>query len=262
MSHLPNGLIAYGPNANCTLELCSVKSSVYQYRPSLAANSVFICFFAIAMILHIWRGIRWREYFFASAVSLGCISEIIGYIGRIMLYNNPFSFTGFMIQICCITFAPVFYCAAIYVLLSRVTNHLDPSISRVPPAFWYWFFIPCDIISLALQGSGGAMSSSSSGSNKVGVDISLAGLGFQVGTLALFCFGCIDYAVRYMRRSPRPAFPKAFLTFVGFLSISIILIFVRCAYRIDELKNGYSGKEIANQGLFIALEGCVITNAR
>lgn len=32
-------------------------------------------------------------------MQLGCISEIIGYIGRIMLYNNPWSFIGFMIQI-------------------------------------------------------------------------------------------------------------------------------------------------------------------
>lgn len=30
---------------------------------------------------------------------LGCLSEVIGYAGRIMLYNNPFSFVGFMIQI-------------------------------------------------------------------------------------------------------------------------------------------------------------------
>lgn len=30
---------------------------------------------------------------------LGCASEIIGYIGRIMLWNNPFSFDAFMIDI-------------------------------------------------------------------------------------------------------------------------------------------------------------------
>ena len=50
---------------------------------------------------------------------LGCLVEIIGYIGRIIMYNNPFSFPGFMIQIVFITTGPVFYTAAIYVTLSK-----------------------------------------------------------------------------------------------------------------------------------------------
>lgn len=55
-----------------------------------------------------------------SFMMLGCIFEIIGYIGRIILYNNPFNFGGFMIQIVFITSGPVFYTAAIYVTLSKM----------------------------------------------------------------------------------------------------------------------------------------------
>ena len=59
---LPYGLIAFGPDANCTLDLCPVEWSVYQYRPSIPANSVFLALFGIAMFIHIYLGIRWRSW--------------------------------------------------------------------------------------------------------------------------------------------------------------------------------------------------------
>lgn len=34
-----------------------------------------------------------------TGMILGCVSEIIGYVGRVLLHNSPFSFVAFMIQI-------------------------------------------------------------------------------------------------------------------------------------------------------------------
>jgi hypothetical protein len=115
----PNGLIVFGPDANCTLDLCPLEWSVYKYRPSLAANVIFIVLYALAMGIHIFLGIRWRTWFYMIFMILGCLFEIIGYIGRLLMYSNPFSFPGFMIQIVFITSGPVFYTAAVYVTLSK-----------------------------------------------------------------------------------------------------------------------------------------------
>lgn len=49
----------------------------------------------------------------------GCLDEVVGYSGRVMMWYNPFNFAAFMIQIVCVTTAPVFFCAAIYVTLAR-----------------------------------------------------------------------------------------------------------------------------------------------
>ena len=133
--------------------------------------------------------------------------------------------------------------------------YLDPSISRFNPKLFYWLFIPCDIVSLALQAGGGAASSDSVGKNQIGVDVSLAGLAFQVFTLVVFILAAVDYFIRYLRSPNRRKFPFTFKIFVGFLSLSIILILVRCVYRIDELSEGYMGSLIHNQELFIWLEG-------
>jgi len=92
---LPDGLVSYGPDTNCTLALCPVEWSVLAYRPSLVANGVFVGMFSIAMILHIVQGVHHRTWSFMVCMAVGCVDEIIGYSGRLMLHENPFSFAGF-----------------------------------------------------------------------------------------------------------------------------------------------------------------------
>ena len=95
----PTNLIAYGPLANCTLQLCSIEDSVYHYRPRPSANATFLALFGVSMLIHIAQGLRRRTWFFSTAMVLGCICEMVGYGGRLMLYQNPFSFAGFLMQI-------------------------------------------------------------------------------------------------------------------------------------------------------------------
>jgi hypothetical protein len=97
--NMSNYLVSYGPNENCTLAICPVTASVYEYRPSLVANSLFLALFGVALILHVLQGLRWRTWFFLFTMFWGCVAEMIGYGGRIMLYQNPFSFPGFLMQI-------------------------------------------------------------------------------------------------------------------------------------------------------------------
>ena len=166
----------------------------------------------------------------------------------------------------CITIGPVFYTAAVYFTLSRLVVYLGRQYSRFPPQLFYYLFIPSDIVSLVLQAAGGAMSSTSSGSDQSGVNISLAGLSFQVLSLLVFISLTFDYVLRRRRLRSRerrdgvqdPAksrVPFRFKSFVFMLSTAITLILIRCAYRIAELRQGYNGSLIHDEGLFIALEG-------
>lgn len=99
----------------------------------------------------------------------------------------------------------------------------------------------------------------SSGSSPTAVDVAIAGLSFQVFTLCVFIALGIEFAVSYMRAQrvlPRKTpLPTSFKIFVAFLSLSITCILIRCAYRIDELSDGYDGPLIRNEPLFIGLEG-------
>jgi hypothetical protein len=95
----PHDWVLYGPTENCTLALCPIKYSIYEYRPSLAASVSFIALFGISLLIHLYQGFRWHKWAFMVAIFLGCVCEMVGYGGRILLWQNPFSFSGFITQI-------------------------------------------------------------------------------------------------------------------------------------------------------------------
>ncbi|KAI5465471.1 RTA1 like protein-domain-containing protein [Mariannaea sp. PMI_226] len=247
---------AFGSDSPCKLGLCPIDWSIYTYRPSLAANSVFVALFGLLGLVHFYLGFRWKSWGFMGGMLAGCLSEVIGYVGRILLWDNPFSFNAFMIQIVCLTIAPVFYTASIYVTLSKTINFFGPELSRFKPQLFYWVFIPLDIICLALQAAGGALSTNDDGD--AGVDISMAGLILQVIVLVVFIAAFVDYMIRYWRSGRASAFNWRFKAFFGGLSAAIILILTRCIYRVAELQDGYDGKLIKEEAPFIVLEGAVV----
>ncbi|KAM0608681.1 hypothetical protein ACHAP0_007795 [Verticillium nonalfalfae] len=202
------------------------------------------------MALHIIQGVHYKTWTYASCMAAGCILEIVGYVGRLILHHNPFSFEAFLMQI------------TIYILLSQMINWSDRSISRFDPRVFYWIFIPADIISLVLQATGGALSAVGTEEDEVqnGVDISLAGLSIQV--IALTTFVCLfaDYLIAYFRKHGQEV-TRRMKVFLFFLFLAVIFILIRCAYRIVELKDGYHGVEFRNEAKFIALESSIMTAA-
>ncbi|KID75646.1 Efflux pump himE [Metarhizium brunneum] len=258
-SDLPDHRISFGPDANCTLSTCPIEASVYQYRPSLPANSVLLALFALALAVHAVLGIRRRTWGFMAFMIVGCLVEIVGYAARILLYKNPFDFIAFLIQIIFITTGPVFYTAAIYVTLSKTINYLAPQLSRFNPKFFYWIFIPADLVCLALQAAGGALSTQTKGSSDTGVNITMAGLVLQVVVIFVFVVAFADYMVRYTRHPGTQALTPRVRLFLSFLGLAVVLILGRSVYRAYELSKGYRGSDlITDEGLFIGLEGVLI----
>lgn len=98
-NRLPPNVILFGPDGNCTLDICPIEASLYGYRPRMSASIAFIVLYALSACIHIYLGWRWKKWFFMSCMVLGALDGIAGYTGRIILYNNPFDFTGFMLQI-------------------------------------------------------------------------------------------------------------------------------------------------------------------
>lgn len=101
----------------------------------------------------------------------------------------------------CLTIAPAFLTAAIYLSLSRLVIIHGEHLARFAPRTYTITFICCDIISLILQAAGGAMAASGGDmdSKQTGVNIMIAGLVFQVVSLALFMALCADFWLRVRR---------------------------------------------------------------
>lgn len=258
---LAPGLIPFGPKSNCNLDLCPIEYFVYNYRPSFPANLSFIVLYAIVGLIHGYLGFRWKTWGFMSFMIVGCINNIIGYVGRLLLWYNPFKFAYFMIQIVCVTTSPVYYCAAIYVTLAAAIPAISPKLSRFNPKLFYWIFIPCDLIALVLQGAGGGLATKTAGEDELGVNLSIAGLAFQVFVLVVFCVLFGDYLVRCFLSGATKPFGRRLQLFFGFMVLAVIMITARCIFRLVELREGFSGKLIQDEALFIGLEGVMILAA-
>src|ERR1700712_1352801 len=110
---------------------CPVQQSLYGYYPSLPANAFFLAFFAVCIIINTVLGTYKRTWTYLIAMFFGCLAQVVGYAGRIIMHDNPFNMTGFQIQICCLTLAPAFNSAAIYLTLKHITLCFGAEASRV-----------------------------------------------------------------------------------------------------------------------------------
>lgn len=184
------------------------------------------------------------------------------------MHNNPWSSVGFEIQICCLIIAPAFIAAGIYLTLKHIVIELGADSSRLRPKFYTWIFIGCDIFSLVLQGAGGGLAASShpgSSGQKIGTDLMIAGIVWQVITLLGFGALVLDYVVRTRGRLTAGGASllstRRFKLFVAGLFIAYITIFTRCVYRIAELGPGWRNKIMQNENEFIVLDSVMVAVA-
>ncbi|KZL85949.1 parasitic phase-specific protein psp-1 protein [Colletotrichum incanum] len=208
----------------------------------------------------------------------GAMNAVLGYAGRIVMYYNPFNFAAFMVQISKRTLNSKFfhlnatladYELSISLYYQRPSllfggylyytcrSYFSPSLSRFHPNLFYGIFIPCDVVCPIFQAVGGALSKASAGTSEIGVDMALF-TGYRNGGILRFF---ADYLIRYSRAGSTERFDIRCKLFFGFMALAIILILVRCSYRLVKLRNGYRGDLIRDEPIFIALEGVMVLSA-
>jgi len=101
------------------MDTCPISASIYGYNPSIGANAAFCAIFVISFLVHLFQGIKWKSWTFLVSMFVGIAAEAVGYGGRIMMHNNVFNGTPFKIQIICLTIAPAFLAAGIYLTLKH-----------------------------------------------------------------------------------------------------------------------------------------------
>ena len=80
----------------CTFQTCPSSFAASLYRPSLPGNALYLAIVSLCLVIQIFLGVRQHTYGFMAGMICGCILEIAGYIGRIMIYKNQFDGNGFL----------------------------------------------------------------------------------------------------------------------------------------------------------------------
>lgn len=161
--------------------------------------------------------------------------------------------------------APVFFSAALYVLLGKLIYDLGPRSSIISAKWYAIVFCTCDIISLVVQAIGGAQASEANTDSamELGTHIMVAGIAFQLLTMTLFVGLMGDFMRRVLRTQgefSNMVTKGMKLVFVA-LVISTAMIYIRGIYRTIELAQGWRGYLITHEGYFIGLDATIMVIA-
>jgi len=62
----------------------------------VAGNAIYAAIFGILLVAQLGLGIKYRTWGFMVGMACGLILEVVGYVGRIMIHNDPFDFNAFI----------------------------------------------------------------------------------------------------------------------------------------------------------------------
>lgn len=188
---------------------------------------------------------------------------MVGYVGRLLLHNDPFSDIGFKLNVVLLTIAPALLSAGIYLTLKQAILVFGEHLARMRPSWYLYIFVACDSVSMLLQGAGGAISSMAKDKQLLddGVNIMTAGLVFQIVSLLVFGGLALDYVnscrrnySRLSTEAKRMLRTTRFQLFVAGTSIAFLCIFIRCCYRVAEMFHGWGSEIMRKETDFIILD--------
>jgi len=225
-------------------------------------------------VLHIGQAIFYRLWWLLPTVGLAGCLEVLGWVGRLWSHYNLTLNTPFMISICTTIIGPTPLLAANFVMAERIIARLGASYSRLSPRRYLIIFCSCDIVSLVVQGTGGGLASTATTNSgaRMGANVMLGGIVFQLATLIIFVCLATEFFIRYLRDAPvqkgetgtaakrEPLTQNVKLMLIA-LAFNSTCLFIRAVYRTIELSGGWTGRIISTQVYFNVLDGAMVTLA-
>jgi magnesium-transporting ATPase (P-type) len=146
---------------SCTevTDACPVSATLYGYRPHLVGNAILCLAFAVCVLLQLGSLIclRVRTWSYMIVLLIGTIVEVLGYMGRLVMNDNPWSTLGVASQLICLIVAPSFIAAAMSVTFKHIIVYCGASYSWIRPRFVPWVMIGTDFAGIVIQFLGSAI---------------------------------------------------------------------------------------------------------
>jgi len=246
--------------------------SQYAYVMTRYVCFIFVSLFGLSTVLHIGQAIFYRLWWLLPTAGLAGFLEVLGWTGRLWSSYNPVLKTPFLIAICTTIIGPTPLLAANFVIVEHIIVRLGTSFSRLSPKWYLIIFCSCDVVSLVVQGTGGGIASTANTESgaRMGANIMLGGIVFQLATLIVFVACTTDFFIRYLRNAPvdknakvttrEPLTQKLRLMLIA-LAFNSTCLFIRAIYRTIELSGGWHGRVISTQVYFNVLDGAMVTLA-
>ena len=169
-------------------EICPVEATLFGSYLNTGASAFFTATYALLLAAQFYLTYKSKAWTFSAWFTTGCIIELVGCVGRILLSKNPWSFGAFVVQNLTLVTGPTFITATTSITFKHLVMWYGPEFSLTRPVLLPWVLVGTGCISIGIQGAGGAISSSASGPedrNMMGLESNLlvAGVAFQVANM-------------------------------------------------------------------------------
>ncbi|KAF7557689.1 hypothetical protein G7Z17_g457 [Cylindrodendrum hubeiense] len=271
-------------------DLCPAEASLYGDYFTLGACIFFVVLHGFALVLQLVFGFRARTWSFSSWLTMGILFELLGYAGRIIMSSDPWVYGAFVLQLVMLILGPTLVAASISVTFKHIVLWYGPEHSIFKPWLYPWVFVGTDLFSIVIQSAGGIVSARAIGGEvknqellDVGSALLVAGTTFQMANMVV-CGGLMVLYLWRRRRgitndaeklqSPGGATQNASSCaesdktikpndkktkmFVRAITVSYILIIIRCVYRVPEQQMGWGNDLMQNEATFLTLDGAMM----
>ncbi|EAU82398.1 hypothetical protein CC1G_06708 [Coprinopsis cinerea okayama7 len=251
--------------------------NAYGYAPTKSVAIAFVVLFSISTVGHIVQATARKQWFlFATAIFCG-ILEVVGWSARLKSHFDPFDLLPYQIQTVATVLGPTPLLAANFVIFGRIIRVLGTDYSRLSPRWYTGIFCTIDVLSLFIQGGGGAVAAINSdtleGANKGGL-IMLGGIILHVVAIVFYALLAVEYYIRFVIERPlnkinlahkhytaRGRLTKRIELMLVGLTFNTLCLFVRALYRTVELAEGWGGRILRTEIYFNWLDGAMIVLA-
>lgn len=284
-------------NATLNLQALEWDLNLYTNALSIPANAIFTSLFGLLFVIYIARMFTGKQIYFGVCLACGTVLEFSGYLARTLAATDYADPNKYLCQIICLTMAPAFIMAGVYYILGQLKVVYGTKFGILPPKWYTFLFIFCDVVSLITQAIGGAIAAIEVRQyifSPLGTNIMIAGIALQLCSMTLFVIIWFDLIFKsHFRASPdfkftyRRCFHFLFNTAEGrqyrehldmyydptftkirqgylfgllplVVSLSVLFIYIRCAYRVAELSQGWTGFLITHEKFIMTLDALMV----
>lgn len=226
--------------------MIDTKIPILVYTPEIAPAVVCIVLYSIVTIIHGYFVFKKPKFLAMLPVFIGGVMLVGGYATRLVVRTNLYNIPIYAVSTLLILLPPSLFAASIYMCFGRLLLFLNQTSVSLVNVHWVTkTFLMGDVISFMCQGAGGGLQTSQKRHTQLmGTNIALAGLSIQVAFVAAFLVVMIIAHRRLLKTpevKPSPDSKYTWKTLATALYIGIILIIIRCVYRLIEFDMGYRG---------------------
>ncbi|KEF60382.1 uncharacterized protein A1O9_01942 [Exophiala aquamarina CBS 119918] len=241
--------------------------NLYFYNPSTAVAIVFSALYFFLTLYHFHISILYArrqpiKHRYTIPLFVAALISTAGWSVRIASIKNKQSIPLYATSASYIVISPIFVCATLYLLLTRLIRSSLPEgpaqqvLFRIPPRWLGRIFITSDIFSFLTQCSGSGIASSGNWEGnlkEVGTNVLLVGLALQLATFSTFLLVLGRVVVR-VKRSYDSGFNPCVKKVILGVWIAGFFVQVRSIYRVVEFGLGIDGYPFRNEWCLYVLE--------